>query len=449
MNYSPTAMIALLMILSGISCRTEKEFKTHVSIIENKWYFNDQIINPGSPAEGLLMNVRMVNTTFEDRAQSKELELVMPGFNPEDNTNDFISKIPEYVASGVNAFTISLQGGYPLYEGAINTAFNSDGSLRENYLDRMERVIRACDDNNAAVIFSLFYQRQHSHYSALPGKDSIMKALENAVHWIKEKRFTNVVLEVTNEYDLSPFRNWIDGEWFMSEEGQIELMDRARQIYPELLISTSAEGNGLYHESLANTADFILIHFNVVDLEDIPVRINDLKKYNKPIVCNEDPKLGKKGAIAQALSVINGCGWGYMNNVVNQYIPFEFQGIEDDPEVYKMFKNLTTPGFQINPDLLKQTSITISYPRNGEKLRIGQNILFRIGHIYPNKSIPYTIELFENGQKTDSAYNRPLRSVTWQSQRPGVFEFKVVVKDETGKELYQSSQVEIIVEPSI
>ena len=148
---------------------------THVSIQGDKWYFNNEVINPDSPAEGLLMNVRMVNSVFED--QGGELSKRLTAFEPMKNTDAFVSKIPEYVNNGINAFTISLQGGFPGYENAINTAFNPDGSLREEYLQRVEKVIRTCDANQATVILSCFYQRQHSHHSALKGKESIKNAI--------------------------------------------------------------------------------------------------------------------------------------------------------------------------------------------------------------------------------------------------------------------------------
>src|SRR5690554_5175132 len=155
--------------LKMLGKKINQENNIQVSLQDGKWYFNNKVINPSSPAEGLLMNVRMVNSVFEDRGT--KLPEKLTGFEPMNNTDAFVSKIPEYVNSGVNAFTISLQGGVPGYEGAINTAFNPDGSLREGYLQRVEKVIRACDTNQAAVILSCFYQRQHSHFSALKGKD--------------------------------------------------------------------------------------------------------------------------------------------------------------------------------------------------------------------------------------------------------------------------------------
>ncbi len=329
----------------------KSNFATKVTVRGSQWYINDQIINKGSPAEGLLMNVRMVNSVFEDRGDF--LPKNIPVFDPEVNTEEFISMIPEYVSSGVNAFTISLQGGAPGYENAINTAFNADGSLREAYFLRVGKVIHACDSCHAVVILSCFYQRQHSHFSALKGKKEIAKALENVVNWIKGKKFTNVLLEIANEYRHGGYENWPDGKWLTSEQGQIELIRTAKRLNPKLLVSTSGMGHGTFTEPLAREVDFLTIHFNNTTLEDIPSKIGELKKHDKPIICNEDDKLNHEGAVAMALSVTNGCGWGYMNFSINQEIPFRFMGKADDTVVYKMFKNVSTPGYKIDIEKMR------------------------------------------------------------------------------------------------
>ena len=48
---------------------------------------------------------------------------------------------------------------------------------------------------------------------------------------------------------------------------------------------------------MAEAADFLLIHFNGTAWKKIPARIAALKKYGKPIVCNEDDKTGDAGAL--------------------------------------------------------------------------------------------------------------------------------------------------------
>ena len=44
--------------------------RTRVSVVNGQWHINGTITHPGSAAEGLLMNVRMVNAIFEDRAEA-------------------------------------------------------------------------------------------------------------------------------------------------------------------------------------------------------------------------------------------------------------------------------------------------------------------------------------------------------------------------------------------
>jgi len=152
MNTLRLSLLSSALLAVSLSFAAEPFPQTRVALREGRWMINDRPTNPGSAAEGLLMNVRMVNAVFEDRHQ--------PDFDPEANTDRFIARIPEYAAQGVNAFTVCLQGGMPGYEGAVNSAFESDGRLQSAYLARVERVIRACDRHGVVVILGLYYQRQ-------------------------------------------------------------------------------------------------------------------------------------------------------------------------------------------------------------------------------------------------------------------------------------------------
>jgi len=200
--------------------------RTRVSIKDTRWHLNGRPTYPETQVEGLLMNVRMVNSVFEDRERTE--------FDAEKNTDRFIATIPDYAAQGVRAFTLNLQGGFPGYEGAVNSAFNPDGSLRKGYLQRVKRVIETCDRNGVVVILGCYYQRQ----------DQIIRL--------------------------------------------------AKKTSPKLPVSTSGLGDGRLPDNVAQASDFLLIHFNGTKLDDIPKRIQALKKYGKPIVCNEDGKAGRR-----------------------------------------------------------------------------------------------------------------------------------------------------------
>jgi hypothetical protein len=224
-----TAMAGAVFVKAG---------PTSVSIRDGRWQLNGKVTYPRTPAEGLLLNVRMVNAVFEDANDATR----PPRFDPDVNTRAFITALPEYAAQGVRAFTINLQGGDPKYEGAVNTAFAPDGSLRKSYLARVARVIGAIDRLEAVVILGCF----------------------------------------------------------------------------------------------------LLPHFNNTPVEDIAGRAAALKKHGKPIVCNEDDKVGEEGAKAAEASVANGISWGFMTKTVNQHQPFRFNGAKDDIIVYAMLKRLTT-----------------------------------------------------------------------------------------------------------
>jgi hypothetical protein len=300
--------------------------RTSISIDGMQWKINDEITYPGTFAEGLLMNVRMVNGTFEDRKRAD--------FDSDKNTDRFISKIPEYHSYGVRVFTLNLQGGFPGYEGAVNSAFRPNGTLRKSYLGRIKRVIEKCDKRDMIVILGLFYQRQDQ---ILRDERAVKRAVVNAVNWVKDNGFTNVVIEIANEYDHGGF----DHDIIKKAEGQVELIRLVRKTVPGLLVSASGLGHGRMNEMIAREADFILIHFNGTKVEDIPKRISALKKYNKPIVCNEDDKVGNEAVQALKACVENSCSWGFMYNKLNQYEPFEFKGYHDDQRVYDKFKEVT------------------------------------------------------------------------------------------------------------
>jgi len=303
--------------------------RTRVAIANGRWLVNGHPTNPSSPAEGLLLNVRMVNAVFEDRAKH-------PAFDPDANTARFIDRIPDYAAHGVNAFTICLQGGMPGYEGAVNSAFEPDGSLRPEYLARVERVIRACDQHGMVVILGLYYQRQ----SAILRDDAAVRAgVVNAARWVRERGFQNVMLEIANEYPHSGFAHAL----IRNPKSQAALIRLARQTAPGLLVSASGYGDGRIAPEVAEAADFLLPHWNGTKVEQIPERLRLLKESGKPIVANEDDKTGTNAVAALRVSAENGASYGFMFNQHNQRYPFHFDGAADDPVFYAALHQLTSP----------------------------------------------------------------------------------------------------------
>ena len=141
--------------------------------------------------------------------------------------------------------------------------------------------------------------------------------MTNAAGWIRKCGFQNVVLEIANEFGHSGF----DHPLLHTDLGQVELIRLAQKAAPGLLVSTAGLGDGRCPDKVARAADFLLIHFNDTALDDIPARIAALKKYGKPIVCNEDDKLNDAGARAAELCVTHGASWGFMANDGQSALP--------------------------------------------------------------------------------------------------------------------------------
>ncbi len=330
MKPSPRSFrFAVLCFFAAAACAAAK---TTVTIVDGRWHLNGSITYPGTRAEGLLMNLRAVNATFEDRNRLD--------FDSDGNTTEFIDQLPDYIAHGMRGFTLCLQGGMPGYEGAVNSAFDPDGTLRPAYLARVQRVLEACDRQGAAVILGCYYQRQDQ---ILRDADAVRAGLVNAVKWIKQRGFTNVVLEVANEYGHRGFDHAI----LKTDEGMAELIRLAKRTHPALLVGASEKGGrGAYPPGFLNhvvpASDFLLPHLNVTPLAGVEARLAQLPKLNQPIVVNEDDKLGVDGARCAEICVARGISWGVMLAEHNQHFPFHFHGADDDPVIYAKVRELTS-----------------------------------------------------------------------------------------------------------
>lgn len=303
---------------------------TQVAIVDGKWQINGRFTNPGSAAEGLLMNVRMVNAPFEDTSGQR------PDFDPDANARRFMDRIPEYVRQGVNAVTLCLQGGMPGYEGAVNSAFAADGQLRPAYLQRVGRVIQAADQQGMVIILGCFYQRQSS---VLRDAAAVQTGLLQVVDWLQAQGYRNVVLEVANEHPHGGFVHPI----IRDPASMAGLLRLVKQRAPQLLVTASGYGNGLVAPEVAAACDFLTPHWNDTRVEDIPARVAVLQRYGKPIVCNEDDRTGAQAVAALQAAVRSGAAYGLMLKDHNQAWPFRFDGAADDPVFYAALRQITAP----------------------------------------------------------------------------------------------------------
>jgi hypothetical protein len=148
--------VVVMLVIASIPQPQRTARKTVVSIEGSEFVVNGRSTYAGRSydgmnVQGLLFNSRMVQGIFDDRNPDTRGQWNYPDgpWDPERNTREFIAAMPLWQAKGLLAFTISLQGGSP--EGYsrtqpwVNSAFETDGRLRPDYMSPLERILDRAD----------------------------------------------------------------------------------------------------------------------------------------------------------------------------------------------------------------------------------------------------------------------------------------------------------------
>jgi len=161
-------LAAILFPIIFFSCSNGKQ-KTEVKIIGEQFYINGKPTYEnrkwnGYEIEGLLMNSRMVQGIFDDLNDSTNYYWIYPDtkkWDAERNTAEFIDNMEIWRSNGLLAFTLNMQGGSPQgYSSSqpwYNSAYFEDGRLREDYLERLEKILDRADELGMVPILGLFY----------------------------------------------------------------------------------------------------------------------------------------------------------------------------------------------------------------------------------------------------------------------------------------------------
>ena len=287
---------------------------------------------PDCPREyrGMLMNARMIQGIFDDRKDRSRFDRFGRVFDPEKNTDDLIAALPRWYAAGLRAVTVGFQGGGPCFtvdaRTLDNNAFSEDGSSMDPaYLARMERIIRAADDLGMIVIVSFFYCGQ---CHLLRDDEAVMTATKTASNWLRDKGFTNVIIEVANEHDVLLYR--VHPILFESK-GICVLMDIAKRESGGMPVGCSATG-GVFHEDIALKSDVILVHGNECTRQKIQNLLDKCLavKPERPVVINED----SQALSDMAVCVRSGVSWGYYNNMTKQEPPTDWTITEGEDRFF-------------------------------------------------------------------------------------------------------------------
>jgi hypothetical protein len=274
----------------------------------------------GQPVAGLLMNARMVQGIFDDQNPATVGQWAYPDtgrWDPERNTNEFVTAMPEWKRHGLLAFTINLQGGSPYGYSKDqpweNSAFAPNGDLRPAYMARLERILDRADSLGMVAIVGYFYVSQAAR---LRDDGAVVKAADNATNWLLAHGWRNVLVEIDNECDLR-FRSDLLGPGRVAE--LIEREQKAQKRGHRLLVGTSFRGGSIPVESVVRASDFLLLHGNgVAD----PAHIGEMVRATravpgyvaKPILFNEDDHYGfDQPENNMSAAVAEHASWGYFD----------------------------------------------------------------------------------------------------------------------------------------
>jgi hypothetical protein len=268
----------------------------------------------------------MVQGIFDDRNPETRSRWTYPDgpWDPDRNTREFIAAMPLWTANGLLAFTINLQGGSP--EGYsrsqpwVNSAFETDGTLRTDYLSRLERILNRADELGMVAIVGFFYQAQERR---MDSDEAVIRAAEAATDWLIAKGYTNVLVEVANEADNAGFKH----DAVKPDVRGVELINRlkarsnrsAASPAGRLLISTSLNGGRLPSDSLVNAVDFVLLHGNGVrEPARITQMVEETRKLpgyrGQPILFNEDDHFDFDKPDNNMLAALRAyASWGYFD----------------------------------------------------------------------------------------------------------------------------------------
>lgn len=304
--------------------------KTTVSIDGNRFCINGTPTYPGRrygghTVEGLLLNSRMVQGVFDDlNAETRGMWDYPDGpWDPDRNTDEFLAAMPVWRDAGLLSFTLCLQGGspqgYSKDQPWENPGFAPDGSLRDDYMKRLERILDRADELGMAPMLSYFYFGQDHR---LTDDNAVTRATENITAWLLEKGHAHVLIEIANEIDNAKYtRDIIKPHRCHELITLVQELSAGKVASPagRYLVSASFCGGVIPCESVVQCSDFVLLHGNGVPqtrrIREMVGEVRAMGVYRgQPIVFNEDDHFDFDKDDNNMLAAIGEyAGWGYFD----------------------------------------------------------------------------------------------------------------------------------------
>jgi hypothetical protein len=294
---------SLFLLLALVGCTfisAQKPPRTVVSIKADQFYINGRLTYEkrywkGNKIEGLLMNSRMVQGIFDDLNPETIQNWNYPDtrkWDPNRNTNEFIANMEKWHSFGLLSFTINLQGGSPFGYSSDqpwnNSGFKEDGSLRPEFMNRLEKILNKADELGMVPIVGYFYFGQDER---LTDEKAVINAVNTMTDWILNKGYKNILIEINNECNVNKYDHEILKPQRVHE--LIEMAKRRSKNGFSLYVGTSYGGGFIPLSNVVKSSDFILIHGNgVADPEKISAMVDKTRLVEgytpKPILFNED-----------------------------------------------------------------------------------------------------------------------------------------------------------------
>jgi len=313
------------ILIFSLTCNGQKNRKTTVEIKGEQFWINGKPTYEGRywrdmKIEGLLLNSRMVQGIFDDQNPETESLWAYPDTKKWDrdrNTSEFVKNMKKWRSHGLLSFTINMQGGspqgYSQSQPWHNSAYNSDGSLKPDYMARLKKILDRADKLGMVPILGLFYFGQDER---LADENAVRAAVDNVMEWLAGQNCRNVLIEINNECNIR-----YDHE-ILKPERVHELINIVRNKETDgfrFYAGTSYGGGFIPLPNVVQASDFILLHGNgVSNPDDILKMVRNTRQVEgytpKPVLFNEDDHFDFDKENNNFISTLKGyASWGYFD----------------------------------------------------------------------------------------------------------------------------------------
>ena len=296
------------LLMAGLGARAASAAPgsraTSVAIVGNAFHINGKPTYPGrsfrgSKVEGQLFTSRMVNCIINDQnPETRGMWAWRDGpWDPERNTSEFIAALPLYRSHGLTSVAFNVQGGSPMGYGWNQpwhtSGYAPDGRLLPDYKSRLLRVLDAVDANGMVAVLGYFYV---SATPALADEAAFMRATDEITDLVCDGGYTNVLVEVANEADISRWTaETIKPARSHELVARVQTRSKGRVKTPagRLLVSTSFATPAPIPGRLLQMADYVLYHGNgLATPQAVHARARQIRATagyrGQPLLINED-----------------------------------------------------------------------------------------------------------------------------------------------------------------